>query len=350
MTSRLFVVFGAFYAALAAPCAGLPIQPPPNLVSDTAEAAKTLKEMEAKRAQCNKLADLKVAIEEEVGIGGAVALNWVQAEGGLLLDYDRTLDARRLRNPDGVQLSRAPSNELSRYLNRVGKNLAAQSSRPMLDWTFGVLGSEEVNAFSAPGGYVLVTKGLLRRVENEAQLAGVLAHEIAHITERHALKAYGAIKANQCRAAVAGELVAESSLGRSLRSAADQMLSGSTFGFLDLSDARNVLALEKFTDELLDQLTTAGFAHHDELAADRVGLELVINAGYNPHEYIRFLGKLPKAKAVFPNHPEGAERQKQLERWLQGSRPAAHAFGNSDWPYDGYPKVALGPEIDAARR
>ena len=77
--------------------------------------------------------------------------------------------------------------ELQAYVNRVGRWVAAQTERPDLPWHFGVIDSPAINAFAAPGGYVLVTRGLYEILDNEAQLAGVLGHEISHITGRHAL-------------------------------------------------------------------------------------------------------------------------------------------------------------------
>jgi predicted Zn-dependent protease len=76
---------------------------------------------------------------------------------------------------------------LQRYVNTVGRWIALQSGRPDLPWHFGVIESEDINAFAAPGGYVFLTKGLYKRLNNEAELAGVLAHEIAHVSEKHHL-------------------------------------------------------------------------------------------------------------------------------------------------------------------
>lgn len=78
---------------------------------------------------------------------------------------------------------------LQRYVNDVGYWIAARSARPDLPWSFGVIDSDGVNAFAAPGGYVVITLGLYNLLENEAQLAGVLAHEIAHVVEKHHLQA-----------------------------------------------------------------------------------------------------------------------------------------------------------------
>jgi len=78
--------------------------------------------------------------------------------------------------------------ELQKYVNQIGRWVASQSERADLPWHFGVIESEDLNAFSAPGGFVLITKGLYRKLENESQLAGVLGHEIGHVMKKHQLK------------------------------------------------------------------------------------------------------------------------------------------------------------------
>jgi predicted Zn-dependent protease len=77
---------------------------------------------------------------------------------------------------------------LQKYVNSVGRWVASQSERPDLPWHFGVIESDDLNAFAAPGGYVMITKGLYRKMSNEAQLAGVLGHEIGHVVAKHQLK------------------------------------------------------------------------------------------------------------------------------------------------------------------
>lgn len=77
---------------------------------------------------------------------------------------------------------------LQKYVNQVGRWVASQSERADLPWRFGVIESEAINAFAAPGGYIVLTRGLYRKLENEAQLAGVLAHEIGHVVKKHHLK------------------------------------------------------------------------------------------------------------------------------------------------------------------
>ena len=77
---------------------------------------------------------------------------------------------------------------LQKYINNVGRWVANQSDRPDLPWHFGVIESKDINAFAAPGGYIFVTRGLYQRLQSEAALAGVLAHEIGHVTRKHHLK------------------------------------------------------------------------------------------------------------------------------------------------------------------
>jgi len=78
--------------------------------------------------------------------------------------------------------------KLQQYVNNVGRWVANQSERPDLPWNFGVIQSSDVNAFAAPGGYIYVTLGLYKLLQNEADLAGVLGHEIGHVVRKHHLK------------------------------------------------------------------------------------------------------------------------------------------------------------------
>lgn len=79
--------------------------------------------------------------------------------------------------------------QVQHYVNQVGRWLAMQTERPDLPWRFGVLNDDDINAFAAPGGLVFITKGLLARMQSEAELAGVLAHEISHVLRKHHLQA-----------------------------------------------------------------------------------------------------------------------------------------------------------------
>ena len=81
-----------------------------------------------------------------------------------------------------------PDEQLSIYIDRVGQRLAKESSRPNLKYTFTVLNDDMINAFALPGGFIYITRGMLMHLNSESELAAVLGHEIAHVTEKHALK------------------------------------------------------------------------------------------------------------------------------------------------------------------
>jgi predicted Zn-dependent protease len=91
----------------------------------------------------------------------------------------------------GSLLGAAPlvkDKQLQKYVNNVGRWVASQSERPDLAWHFGVIESNDINAFAAPGGYIFVTRGLYKLINDEAELAGVLAHEVGHVIRKHHLK------------------------------------------------------------------------------------------------------------------------------------------------------------------
>jgi len=108
-----------------------------------------------------------------------------------LLGFSREEEVAIGRQAAGNLLGAAPlvkDATLQKYVNNVGRWVATQSERPDLAWHFGVIDSNDINAFAAPGGYIFLTKGLYRLLQNESELAGVLAHEVGHVIERHHLK------------------------------------------------------------------------------------------------------------------------------------------------------------------
>ncbi|QRN95438.1 M48 family metalloprotease [Archangium violaceum] len=262
---------------------------------------------------CIALKARTISIEEEYAFGGAVSVNWVSKGGGLT----QSRDAEALH----VQL------------NRIGKNLAAQSSRPHLTWTFGVLQSEGVNAVSGPGGYVFVTEGLLARLDNEAQLAGVLAHEIAHITGKHALNEYQKFLVDQCEGAVRAEKAkvtadALKQAGRELMGPAPVIPPGewsnlfkSLVGHIDF-DALSKDAIKAITDGVVARMSDKGFSQEDEFAADTEAVNLMAAAGYAPEEYVAFLSKLPDS-GLSTAHPSKQKRQSRLNKYLEQLREPA---------------------------
>jgi predicted Zn-dependent protease len=248
----------------------------------------------ANQARCAPILSEDVPQGEEIAVGGAVAVNWLKAG-------------------NGVYSAGKPDNEVNTYLNLVGKNLAFRSSRPGLPWTFGAVDSEVVNAYSAPGGYVLVTRGLLKRIKTEAELAGILAHEIQHVIHRHALEQYKKAKYSACTAGGLGQQVAANEAGAL----------GSALTSTDV--------FKKIIDSAVDTIVKVGNAKPAEFEADRDALSLIIEAGYDPKPFIAFLGTLQGGGGVFDNHPPSSERVAKLQAdldSLKSDQPFLATFDN----------------------
>lgn len=182
---------------------------------------------------------------------------------------------------------------LQHYVNELGLWIALHSGRPALPWRFGVLDSPNINAFATPGGYVLVTRGLLAELRDEAELAGVLAHEIAHVVKKHHLNAI--LKAQGV--GLGAELVGKC--------------------------ADNKLGHGEVTDRLvggLKEISLRGLDKSDEYQADRMALVLAARAGYDPFGLPRVLQKLEALNAkdsalalLFETHPAPSARLDALE-------------------------------------
>jgi beta-barrel assembly-enhancing protease len=189
-----------------------------------------------------------------------------------------------------------PNPGLQRYVNHVGRWLAAQTERPDLPWQFGVLDHGNVNAFATPGGTIFITRGLLEKMRNEAELAGVLGHEIVHVLKKHHLKAIQ----KGAQTALAGE-----GLSTALRDRA--------------GPARDRLIA--FGAEMY----TRGLDKSDELEADRLGVVIAARAGYDAYGLPSVLQTLQVMNAqdsalalMFKTHPAPGERLDALGQKMQG--------------------------------
>ncbi len=187
---------------------------------------------------------------------------------------------------------------LQQYVNRVGRWLAEQTSRrkSKWPWRFGVLETDTVNAFAAPGGHVFITRGLFELLASEAELAGVLAHEIAHVLEKHHLDA-----------------LQKSTRGKLLEDA----LASST-------SRKNRAALRKLMGAGM-QLYARGLERDDEYEADRVGVVIAARAGYDPYALLDVLVTLDSLDPadgnlalMFSTHPPSGERLARLDRAMEG--------------------------------
>lgn len=174
---------------------------------------------------------------------------------------------------------------LQKYVNSVGRWVASQSERPDLPWRFGVIESDDINAFAAPGGYIMLTKGLYRRLTNEAQLAGVLGHEIGHVVKKHQLKVLQ-----------------------------KQQLLNIGAGFLSDKYAKDNKMVSKAIGTGAE-ISARSLDKSAEYEADRLGLSYATRAGYEPYgltEVLQTIGQTNKNDSsvtlLFKTHPHPDER------------------------------------------
>ncbi len=183
-----------------------------------------------------------------------------------------------------------PSAELNRYVNLVG-GLIASKTDARQTWRFGVIDTESVNAFAAPGGFVLVTSGLLRHLSSEDELAAVLAHEIAHVTRQHHYQAI--VRQRNAESAMKG---LQADLGK---------------------DAGEFAVLTRASAVLYARGLDKGTEHE----ADLIGIQLMTIAGYDPSAHLTVLEKLDalghsdgRMALLTSTHPSARERMDYLVR------------------------------------
>jgi len=206
---------------------------------------------------------------------------------------------------------------LEEYVTLVGLSVALESDRPetFKGYTFAVLNSEGVNAFAGPSGFIFVTKGALKEMRNEDELAGVLAHEIAHVCLKHpeiaaqaAAEKSGLMKYAEEFQGLAGygALVAEA-FGRS-----------DLARWLELAkEAAPVFGetAQKFYGGLQD-----GYNRDEEMAADLLAVEFMSRDGvrYDPNAYKSFIGRLPpKPKGAYATHPGLQGRVDEIDKAIR---------------------------------
>jgi predicted Zn-dependent protease len=210
-----------------------------------------------------------------------------------------------------------PDAALQRYVNRVGKWVALHSDRPDLPWTFSVIDTETVNAFAMPGGSIIVSSGLIKRLSSESELAGVLAHEIAHVVKKHQLKAIEAgMQADFWK-----------SLGTSV--AADQIrIGGGTVGRAAGEFAKPYI-LDAAGNVIKDGFFLRPLDRRLETDADELAIVLATRSGYDPYGLVGALQMLAQYKgdadaaSIFSTHPPPSERLADLEKFVPSMEPYA---------------------------
>jgi predicted Zn-dependent protease len=198
---------------------------------------------------------------------------------------------------------------LQRYIESIGMKLAATSERPNLPWHFTVVDSPAVNAFALPGGFIYITRGILPFLKDESQMAGVLGHEIGHVSARHAAEQY--TKAT------------EAGIGVTLLS-------------IFVPQAQ---PFQNLTEQALGVLFLK-YSRDDELQADQLGVRYAARGGWDPHGVAGMLTTLERldqasgsSKGV-PNwlstHPAPADRVQKVQAAIEQAAVAVGTSGRSD--------------------
>jgi beta-barrel assembly-enhancing protease len=212
---------------------------------------------------------LPIGYEEELAIGQAISLQVVSRYGGVV------------KNPS-----------LTQYISLVGQAVASTSDRPNIPYRFAVLNHDSINAFAAPGGYIFVTRGLLKQVQNEAELAGILGHEISHVSQKHVL-----------------EIIQRS-----------KQLAGATSAGLSYLK-QNPAIFKGIVDEAAKRLLDEGLDQGKEVEADQLGDVFAARVGYDANAYITFLTRLRTLKgddqAFFKTHPNFSSRIQAVQQTVQ---------------------------------
>ena len=224
----------------------------------------------------------------------------ISVEQEIALGRETQIEVRR-------QVPAVRDSVVSRYISGIGRRLSAQAQGPRYPYSFTAANRREINAFALPGGPVWIHRGAVAAAENEAQLAAVLAHEIAHISQRHAADR------------ISKQLVANGLIGAL----------GALLGN-DSSAQRAQLGARVLAGGYMLK-----FSRDDEREADAVGATIMRRAGWDAREMVRFMETLAREQArdgksvatFLSSHPAPEERAAQLRRTLRaGGTKDSEAF------------------------
>jgi beta-barrel assembly-enhancing protease len=237
--------------------------------------------------------------------GGAVSLYELLYRGAQIYQASNISDRQEIAY--GAQINQSilkqvkihPNQELNTYINNIGQQLARNSARTNIPYTFQVVNDNSVNAFATMGGYVYINSGLIKLADNEAQLASVIGHEIGHITGRHSI-----------------EQLKQTMIAQGITSLAG--LSNSQIGQIGVEIA--------FSRPRSREM---------EYDADRRGMENIIRTGYAPAAMPDFMQKLVTASTpptFLSTHPAPADRVARLQKMIPAGSQSKTA-GMDPTPY-----------------
>jgi len=179
---------------------------------------------------------------------------------------------------------------LQNYIDSVGQKVARVSHKPDLEYHFVALNDKSINAFALPGGYLFITRGMLEKLQTEAQLAAILAHETVHVVAR------------------------DTSAAMSSQIGLDILLSA----VISDNTPRSILTATKLTRQIL----SLGYSREDERWADLAGLDYMVRAGYNPYGMVETMQMLRNQQEIRPieflsTHPSPQNRMEYLTQRIQ---------------------------------
>jgi len=239
---------------------------------------------------------------------GQLGKDVIQAARPLNQDEEIALGrqvAARLAGTFGVWKDEAWTEEI----NIIGRVLVPYSERPDMKYRFAILNTDDVNAYSAPGGYIFISKGMLKQVESEAELAGILGHEIAHVANK--------------------DVVREIQKSNLWKTGAKVAISGT-----ELSPEQQEL-LNNMTNASWDTLVVKGLSKADEFKADQDGTVDARKLGYDSYGLYYFIQRLEPLekkpgedlRRLFSTHPKPSERSGRLKQYFDNK-----GWGKNDLP------------------
>ena len=194
---------------------------------------------------------------------------------------------------------------LTQYINHVGHAVVVYSDRPEIyaGYHFLILDTDEVNALAAPGGFIFITKGLLKRCKDEEMIAAILAHEVGHVAAKHGLQSI-----KKSKLVDAFTIIGQEATQR--------------YGPQELAQLTSIF--EDVLADIVEKLIERGYDRKYEYEADKLGVKVSANTGYNPNGLVDFLQTMvddsagQSGKGWFKTHPSAKDRMGRVQNQIQG--------------------------------
>ncbi|MDY0312007.1 MAG: M48 family metalloprotease [Desulfobacterales bacterium] len=251
---------------------------------------------------------LQLATLSAAGLAAGCAVNPVTGQSQLMLvseDQEISIDRQNSPHQFSTDYGVCQDGNLNRYLQQTGQRLAAHTHRPRMPYRFNCVNATYVNAYAFPGGSIAATRGILLTLENEAELASLLGHELGHVNARHTAQQM-----------TQGTLIQTLVGGLAAVAGTQGQLAGQLAGQLGMLGAGALLA---------------GYSRDNEREADDLGLQYMTAAGYGADGFVSLMDKLramnrhnPSAiELMFATHPMSQERYQTAVAQVQGRYAAA---------------------------